>query len=146
MMMDESMMKLLYRSFEDELTSEEQHRLEEALATSLELRRKRARIQRIREALSSSAVRSFEPMFAERIRLSMRLRKSALARRQIFSQSLSRRFRPLAIAAAAIIVILAAVNLWTSGDSSLSAVLGLNDEPTAEYMETPIESMLRESV
>jgi hypothetical protein len=60
-------LKLLYRSFDDELTETERRRLQEALANSAALRAKKLRIEKMRGSFTSLEFPSGKPFLAERV-------------------------------------------------------------------------------
>ncbi len=59
--------KLLYESFERNLSEEEDKILTGALASNGKLRQEKDKIQRLREDISSGVIRDFETGFEERI-------------------------------------------------------------------------------
>ncbi len=65
--MNEKILKLLYRSFDEDLEEKERKLLGEALKNSEELRREKDKISTQRQAVSQSAAKSFKPSFAERV-------------------------------------------------------------------------------
>ena len=65
--MDKRIRELLYRSFDVSLSREEQHRLEEVLSHSKELREEKKQIESMRRAISESPAPSFQPFLAERV-------------------------------------------------------------------------------
>ncbi len=60
-------MRLVLRSLDSDLGKRDRERLEKALAGSEELRRSRDRFLALRRAAADGAVRSFRPLFAERV-------------------------------------------------------------------------------
>lgn len=60
-------LKLLYRSFDTDLSEREQQRLDEALEQSKDLREERELILSRRQVVADSAVKSFRPYFADRV-------------------------------------------------------------------------------
>ena len=115
--MNEEILELLYRSFDHELSPEEQQRLEEALASSAELRQKRTDIEKVRAAVARSRAREFRPLFAERVmgRVSA-IRKNG---QEEFLRSLVAVFRPVALAAAMLAITLTTFNLAKSDRKSV---------------------------
>lgn len=59
--------KLLYRSFDDDLTESERRRLQQALDNSAALRAQKLRIERMRGNLASVEFQSGKPFLAERV-------------------------------------------------------------------------------
>jgi len=107
--------KLLYRSFDEDLSDAEKSNLEKALEVSEELRKDMAEIHRQRQALSQNEGVSFEPMFAERVinRLSSPpVLENGL---EAFYETFKNMFRKIAIAGAVTMLVLISYNL-TIGD------------------------------
>jgi hypothetical protein len=107
--------KLLYRSFDEDLSDAEKSNLEKALEGSEELRKDMAEINRQRQALSQNEGVSFEPMFAERVinRLSSPpMLENGL---EAFYETFKNMFRKIAIAGAVTMLVLISYNL-TIGD------------------------------
>lgn len=144
--MNEKMLELLYRTFDDRLTEEERKRLDEALAASEELRAEKERISAMRSAISSNAAVSFEPFFAERVMNRIRDLEKADAGEDLFFESLYRMFRPLALAASLAVFTLISWNLSKSDDISLSAAFAVQEEHSDNLLQTPLESILEESL
>ena len=116
--MDHKLLDLLYRSFDDQLTPEEQSQLEDALANSTTLQKEKERIAAMRKTVSESAVESFEPFFAERV-----MRQIHTEKGEDFFASLLWAFRRIALAGAIAAILLLANNLSRGDDISLDSVL-----------------------
>jgi anti-sigma factor RsiW len=144
--MNEKMLELLYRSFDDRLTEEERTCLEEALSTSEELRAEKERVTGMRKSISSSAAASFEPFFAERVMNRIRGMEKADTDEDLFFESLYRMFRPLALAASVVVFTLISLNLRKSDNISLSAAFAVQEEYRDNLLQTPLESFLEESL
>jgi len=65
--MDKKIIDLLYRSFDSDLSAEEQHLLEQALRESDALKTEKEKITAIRANLALEKEQSFKPFFAERV-------------------------------------------------------------------------------
>ena len=65
--MAKKILKLLYRSFDEELNQKEKERLDRALKESEKLRKEKDQILAQRQALAESSASSFEQFFAERV-------------------------------------------------------------------------------
>lgn len=129
--MDRPMLDLLYRSFDDTLSEEEQRRLDETLDRSTALRAEYERLTRMRRAISDSAPVSFGPWFVARV---MRdIAAAAAPAAELFFETLFSAFRRVAFAAAIAVIAIVAYNLAQSDTLSLTATFGLY-EPTLEEM------------
>ena len=140
--MKDELLDLLYRSFDSDLTAEEQSRLQEGLAGSAELRAEKKRLQSIRRAITDGAAESFRPFFAERVmqRLEGELRPEN-GIHELFD-SLAHAFRRIAVVGAAAAVILIALNLSSSDDKTLAAAFGVNESSVEYLVGSPLESVL----
>lgn len=140
--MSKNLVKLLYRSFDEELTKEEKSLLEKALHESKNLRDERDKIILLRKNVSASAASSFKPFFAEQItnRITGIVTKNS---QPDFFSSLSYVFRRVAIGAAIVFTLLFSANLIegkfysfekkvTSSEMSLDDVLATTFTPSLE--------------
>lgn len=118
--MNRKILDLLYRSFDQQLEPKEQQRLDETLAQSAELRAEQERITRMRVMISDSSVPSFHPFFAEKV---MRRIRGAETAMETFWDSLISVFRPIAIAATILFIVLLTYNLFKSDHKSLASAL-----------------------
>ena len=143
--MDEKILELLYRSFDSDLTDDEQRLLDEALETSRELRKEKYRVEEMRNVLSAGAAVSFGPFFAERLMHRVRALSGAGAGPESFFRSLYRLFKPVAVLATAAILTLIAINLQKSDEFSVAAAFAAHQTDDIEILlETPLESILKE--
>jgi anti-sigma factor RsiW len=124
--MDQKILDLLYRSFDGQLLPEEQQRLEEALASSKQLRDEKERIVALRKTISGNAAQSFEPFFAERVmqRITAEMEQK-LETVEDFFNSLLWSFRRVALAGAIAVLLLFANNLLRADDLSLDSLLAM---------------------
>ena len=65
--MNDELLELLYRSFDDDLSAAEQSRLDAALAASESLRAESERIKSMRSALADAVPQSFAAGFSQRV-------------------------------------------------------------------------------
>jgi hypothetical protein len=113
---------LLLRSFDDDLTSEEQRRLEVMLQSSAELRFEREQIRFLREMVSSETSQSFLPLFTERVMSRIRRdREKSIAFN--FGEALSAAFCPVALGACILILLLLSFNAARNGGAVMAGVL-----------------------
>jgi hypothetical protein len=138
MNMDKKILKLLYRSFDDELDEKEKKRLEEALRKSDELRKERERILVQRQALAESPKPTFEAHFADKVmgRIdSLGKKKNGW---ETFYETLLAMFRRLALAGAAILLLLLIYNLRTGDALSTDEIFYSSDVAIEEISNFPL--------
>jgi anti-sigma factor RsiW len=119
--MNKKILELLYRSFDERLNPGEQKILDQALSDSAELRAEKNRIAQMRAMISDSSAKGFHPFFAEKVL--RRIRTQAPPAAESYFESLIALFRPVAIAAAILFIMLLSYNLFTSEDKSLATAL-----------------------
>ncbi|MCP4631321.1 MAG: hypothetical protein GY855_00230 [candidate division Zixibacteria bacterium] len=140
--MDKKIKKLLYLSFDSELTKTEKKLLENALAASEELRNEKNLIEKLRETTVSEQKDRFKPFFAERVMQRIESMESPEAESEQFFASMLKLFKPIAVVGVTAVFILTAFNIYKGNDLSLSSVLGIYEESSNEFFETPLESFL----
>jgi hypothetical protein len=136
--MDKKNLKLLYRSFDDELNETETRQLEEALRQSDELHRVKDRILAQRRAITESPKPSFKPFFAERVMsriASLSAKKNGL---EAFYETLLVMFRRFALVGAAILIILLLVNLRSGDALSTDEIFYTSDVAIEEIADLPL--------
>jgi len=136
--MDKKILKLLYRSFDEELNKKENRQLEAAMKQSEELRLERDRILAQRQALAESPKSSFKPFFAERVMSqieSLGEKKNGL---ETFYETLLVMFRRFALAGAAILIILLLYNLRTGDALSTDEIFYASDVAIEEIIDLPL--------
>jgi len=138
--MNNELIKLLYRSFDETLTQCEQLQLDDALAQSRELRDERDRIAQMRSTISNSSAPSFQPFFAEKV---MRRIREADRKQENFFDSLIEVFRPVAIAATILFIVLLSYNLFKSDKVTLASALA-EPEFTLEQSLDPTLTLVME--
>lgn len=139
--MNPKMLELLYKSFDASLTPNEQEELERALIDSEQLREEKEKLTQMRESISSTAKNSFNPFFANRVMQRITSQKKE-SNEELFFESLISLFRPMAIAAVLLVVVLTSYNLVTdnffsSQDSPPLSELSLEDafDPMLDYLQ-----------
>ncbi len=103
--MGRRLLKLLFRSLDSELSSPDRARLEAGLRESEELRRRRTEILAVRRAAADSAAGKFGPGFADRVLAAARAGGRPEPVEPVF-EALLTVFKPVAVAAAALLVLL----------------------------------------
>jgi len=126
--MNERMMNLLYRSFDEKLPPGEEEILSQALVSDEALRAEKARIEEMRGLLRDKTVRSFDPFFPARV---MRRIEDMQGAGGNFMESMLWSFKLVAMAAMFLIAILVSQSLTGQSQFSLDSVLGL-PQPSLE--------------
>ena len=161
MKIDERILELLYRSFDDDLSGAEVAELEVALAVSEDLRREKEEIASMRKTVASSGAEGFGYMFAERVMkrieaervgsveragAAQRAEQSAAVKEGAPSlfESLLGAFRPVAMAGAIAVLALMVYNVVDNRDLSFAAALGISDTTLEEALDSPLASVLEE--
>jgi len=155
MKIDERILELLYRSFDDDLSGAELAELEAALAVSEDLRKEKEEIASMRKTVSASGAKGFGYMFAERVMKRIEAERAGSAEPAGTSvevkegaptlfESLLRAFRPVAIAGVAAVLALMVYNIVDNRDLSFSAALGVPEITLEEELESPLASVLEE--
>ena len=135
--MNKNILKLLYRSFDDDLNEKERNELEEALKSSVELRQEREKILAQRKAISESGAKSFKPFFAERVMAQIDT-LSDKTEMEPFYETIKSVFRPFAIAGAVAMVALILYNLGIGDILSTEEVFFASDATFEEILQLPL--------
>jgi hypothetical protein len=140
--MDEKIKALLYRSFDTELSPEEEEQLYLALKQSEELRIEKERITALRDNIASGKNQSFEPFFADRV-MGKLYDMEKEKEEDFFFEGLFTLFRPVAIAATIFIIIVIGYNIGSSGQISLEGALAV-PEVTLDEVYDPTLTLAME--
>lgn len=140
--MDKNLKELLYRSFDSGLDQREKIMLEKALASSKELRQEKEIIESLRQDIKGEKETSFNPGFADRVMNAITNQRSENETEQFFD-SLFVFFRPIAIAATVLIIIIAGYNMSSSGQYSVEGALGI-PEVTVDDVYDPSLALVTE--
>jgi len=140
--MDKNLQDLLYRSFDSDLNPEEQKMLSEALSQSEKLRQEKEMIASLRENIKGSKTTSFNPFFADRVLENIKSSEQTNENEKFF-ESLFVFFRPIAIAATVLIIIIAGYNMSSTGHFSLEGALGI-PEVTIDDVFDPTLALVTE--
>jgi hypothetical protein len=120
--MNEEMLNLLIRSFDENLSEVERTSLDKALAGSPELREEKKQLFEMRQMIGETAERKFKPFFSSRV---MHRIEESQTEQENFFDSLVWAFRLFAMAGAAAIVLFFALNSKLANDLSIDSILGL---------------------
>ena len=136
--MNKKILKLLYRSFDDDLDAKEQKQLAEALENSVELRKEKEQSDAQRQAISNSAAQSFKPFFAER----MMSRIQALGEKEnileTFYETLKAAFWRFAATGAVIMIALISINLVIGESLSMDEAFYVSELTFEEILQLPL--------
>lgn len=136
--MNKKILKLLYRSFDDDLDEKEQKQLEEALENSEELRKEKEQIEAQRQAISDSAVKSFKPFFAERVMSRIQAIGEEENTLEAFYETLKTVFWRFAIAGAVIMIALISINLLIGESLSTDEAFYVSELTFEEAFQLPL--------
>jgi hypothetical protein len=136
--MDKKILRLLYRSFDDELNVKERRQLEKAIEESKQLQKEREQILAQRQALAAGSRPSFKPDFSERVmdRIeSLGTKKNGF---ESFYETLLFMFRRFALVGAAILLLLLIYNLQTGDILSSEEIIFVSDFTFEEILNLPL--------
>lgn len=136
--MDKKILKLLYRSFDDELNEKERKKLEEAMKESKELQKEREQILAQRHALAESSAPSFKPHFSNRVMDRIEMLGQKKNGFESFYETLLLMFRRFAIIGAAILLLLLIYNLQTGDILSTNEIMFASDFTFEEILNLPL--------
>lgn len=144
--MTKKMLDLLYRSFDKELSLEEQRDLDRALENSQELKSEKQQIESLRSTLSGSQKQSFKPFFAERVANCIVNLNNPAKLQQDFFESLNYIFKRVLIAGSVATLILFSVNMMNKNtnpapQTQVSSEVTLEEDIFASYL-TSMEDVL----
>jgi hypothetical protein len=137
--MNKKILKLLYRSFDTELSEKDQKRLGDALEKSDELRMERDRALAHRQAIAKSATQSFKPFFAERVMGQIEsLGQTKKNGFELFYETFKAMFQRFAIASAVALLVLVSYNLIKGDIIPQDEVIFASDTAMEEILDLPI--------
>jgi hypothetical protein len=126
-MMNRKIIKLLVRSFEVGLSMSERKKPDIALAESEELREERDRLVKLESSIQGSAIRSFGPVFTDRVMRRIASMGSETSHKENFYESLFVMARPVLAGILILCLGLVSYNLMKGGHLSLSSLFAFND-------------------
>ena len=127
--MNEKILEILYRSFDEKLIQNEQNLLDKALQESEELRAQKEQIEKMRTALKDNKSNGFGYLFADKVMRQIKKLEEPGESQQFF-EALYSAFRPFAIAATLLVIFLVSYSVITDNmnlfnDSSQSTEITL---------------------
>jgi len=124
--MNDKILELLYRSFDDELSPEERKQLDEALQNSQGLRAEKAKISNMRATITNSAEKSFGSNFADGVMSRVHAQKQFPEYTiDDFLDSLLWSFKRIGLVASFTLLLLLANNIFKGGDISIDSILAM---------------------
>ena len=127
--------KLLYRSFDEDLSKREQIQLNEALSKSKELQEKKSILQKVRETLSGLEKPAIEPLFKNRVM--EKIYTLQTEREQVlFYDSLVYVFRRVAFAVTMVLVILFFYTYFSTGSFDPVGIVNGSDVSFEELIDS----------
>jgi len=133
--MNDKILKLLYRSFDEKLTPAEQQQLKEALNQSKELQEEQKRIAEMRIKIKESSTQSFKPFFAERVMQKISRSCEKENKQEMFFDSLFSIFRPMAIAATILLLVIMSYNIMKTDRLSLAGAFATTEVSLEEAVD-----------
>jgi hypothetical protein len=137
--MNKKILKLLYRSFDTELSQRDQKRLDDAIEKSEALQLERDRALAQRQALAKSGSQSFTPFFAERVM--GKIESLGQAKKngfELFYETFKATFQRLAIASAIVLLVLVSYNLIKGDILPQEEIIFASDAAMEEILELPL--------
>jgi hypothetical protein len=131
-------LKLLYRSFDTDLSEKEKERLDEALEQSTDLREERDLLLARRQAVADSAVKSFRPYFTDRVMSQIAAMGNKKNPQESFYDALLFVFRRLAVFGALVMIGLVFFNVIKGHIIPVDEIFFASDLALEEILNLPI--------
>ena len=119
-------LKLLFRSFDDQLNADERQQLADALSKSPQLREKKLQLERLRNDISDVRLQPAKPFLAERVLQRVAMSEEAASLEERFWEALFYTFRRVAVATALCVLVVFGIYLASEG------IVFANDEVVIE--------------
>lgn len=128
---------LLYRSFDEDLSTKKKIQLENSLKKSEALRMEKNQIQHMRETLAGFEELSFSPFFVKRVvsRLKTSRPKNGLESLYLSMKSI---FRPIAVAGTVLLLALLLYNIRLGDSLNSDEVLYASNATIQEILDIPL--------
>jgi hypothetical protein len=131
-------LKLLYRSFDTDLSKKKKQQLDEALEQSKDLREERKLILSRRQAVADSAVRTFRPYFADRVMSQVAAMGDKKDTQESFYDALIFGFKRLAVVGALVMIGLIFFNVIKGHVIPIDEAFFASDLVIEEILNLPI--------
>ena len=136
--MNKEILELLNKSFDMQLTEEEEKRLAKALEKSEELRQEKRRIERMRNEITKSAVTMFLPFFTEKVMREIDSIDEGVLALELMIEWFICLFRRIVFTGAVVAIILILFNFIGADQVSLAGALGIPEITIEEVIEPVI--------
>ena len=136
--MNDRLYNLLLKSLDSELRPEAQKELENALKESEEMRLAQDELLKLRTSLNRKSEHNFSAGFEERV-----MARISDLQQETINSGLNLIFRPVAIAAVALIIILASFNMASSDQFTVQGAFAVT-EVAPEEAFNPLVDLLKE--
>jgi len=137
--MNEKVLDLLYRSFDEELSAAERKYLNEMLHKSKKLRSEQQKIKLIRDSIAESVEQSFSPTFSEQVMARLRMKKQKQTNGiEDFLDSLWWAFKRLALAGSIVTLLFIGLSVIQKGKISIDSLLALPQVNLEETLELTV--------
>jgi len=133
-----NVLKLLYRSFDTDLSNKKNLRLEKALKESKDLRDEKEHITSRRQAAADSADRAFKPYFADRVMAQISAIGDEREPQESFYDALMYGFKRLAVVGALVMIVLLFLNVFQGHIIPVDEVFFASDLALEEILNLPI--------
>ncbi len=132
--MKDKLQEILYRSFDEKLSLEEELQLNAALMRSEELREEKNNILKIRKKVSSNKHITFNEGFSDRVMDKIKTLKQGNSGEEFFN-SLFLTFKKITLAAAVFLSVIISYNMIKNDEISLAAALSVSENPLEQIIE-----------
>ena len=132
--MDEKILELLYRSFDSELSQDEQNKLKQALEKSEELKSHKEEMLKMRKSLKPNNPHGFGYMFADKVMQKIKNLEEK-STDELFFDSIISVFRPIAIAATFLLILLISYNVISKNGNLFNGTQQSQDITLAEAFD-----------
>jgi len=136
--MEKRVLKHLVRSLDSALRKKDRKRLDRALAESADLRRQKAEILSLRQAIAEESARSFRPGFEDRVMNRIRSAPAVPDKLEALIESYRWIFNRLAAAAVFVLIVLIALVLVQDGLVPKDAVFYVSDTTISGILQVPV--------
>jgi hypothetical protein len=123
--------KLLYESFDRNLTGKESQKLDKALTNSDSLNKERNDLSNLREMILNNTQKDFSTDFEFEVFRGLNQRKTDRSYQYIFFNSLNNLFKKLAYATLIFIILTLSYNFGKNGSISFQSALGIKQQNTS---------------
>lgn len=132
------LLKLLYRSFDADLSEKKNLRLEKALNESKDLRDEKELIHSRRQAAADSAGKAFGPYFADRVMAQIATIGDKKDPQESFYDALMLGFKRLAVVGALVMLVLLFVNVFQGQIIPVDEAFFASDLALEEILNLPV--------